>query len=321
MFTPYDYDAAPIGLTEAVGLPPPALRAREALRALRGDRSVPRTRFDLTSLGVLLPRLSVATWLGARRPDRLVPISNLVNRTPTPIAEGWSVKKRHVRDFRGGTLTYDSHNGTDFAVPVGTVVTAAAPGRVLRISGELDRGGLKVFVDHGEGLVTTYNHLARTLVRVGDRVGRGASLALSGYSGIDGIVGFPWSVPHVHFNVWIDGENHDPFAASGETSLWRDGDDPRPSPEVPEDLAAETSWEADLVDGAIAACADPELRESLAAEPTLALRAMNVVFFRNYYPARFSAFPRIYPSTHTRAPRLTLPFRPRDFVGIVFADA
>lgn len=88
MFTPYDYDAAPIGLTEAFGLHPPALRAREALRALRGDRSVPRTRFDLTSLGVLLPRLSVATWLGARRPDRLVPISNLVNRTPTPIAEG-----------------------------------------------------------------------------------------------------------------------------------------------------------------------------------------------------------------------------------------
>jgi hypothetical protein len=35
VFTPYDYDAAPIGLTEAFGLHPPALRAREALRALR----------------------------------------------------------------------------------------------------------------------------------------------------------------------------------------------------------------------------------------------------------------------------------------------
>jgi hypothetical protein len=52
-----------------------------------------------------------------------------------------------VRDFRGGTLTYDSHNGTDFAVPPGTIVVAAAPGRVLRASSEFNRGGLKVFVD------------------------------------------------------------------------------------------------------------------------------------------------------------------------------
>ncbi len=76
---------------------------------------------------------------------------NLFNRTPTPLEDGWSVRKTQVTDFRGGTLTYDSHNGTDFAVPVGTVVVAPAPGKVLRISSEFNRGGLKVFLDHGRG--------------------------------------------------------------------------------------------------------------------------------------------------------------------------
>jgi murein DD-endopeptidase len=152
------------------------------------------------------------TWLGRRRADRRVPIYNLFNRTPTPIADGWSVRKTQVRDFRGGTLTYDSHNGTDFAVPPGTIVVAAAPGRVLRVSSEFNRGGLKVFVDHGRGLVTTSNHLGRALVRDGDLVRRGQPIALSGASGIDMFLMFPWNVPHVHFNVWLNGEPVDPFA-------------------------------------------------------------------------------------------------------------
>ena len=57
---------------------------------------------------------------------------------------------------------------------------------------------------------------ARALVRPGDRVGRGETIAISGYSGLDGVVTFPWGTPHVHFNVWLDGLYVDPFAAPGE---------------------------------------------------------------------------------------------------------
>jgi murein DD-endopeptidase len=305
-----------LALHEVFGLSPLPLRAREAWTALRGDGSVPPSRFDATSLGIFQPWLSVRTWLGRRRPDRRVPIYNLFNRTPTPIEQGWSVRKTQVRDFRGGTLTYDSHNGTDFAVPVGTVVVAPAAGKVLRVSSEFNRGGLKVFLDHGRGLATTCNHLARALVSVGDVVSRGQPIALSGYSGIDGLLAFPWSVPHVHFNVWLDGEYVDPFAVPGEAPIWRHGNDPRPH-EGAEDQAFEpTRWDAYGVAQAIAACQDDPVRAQLAAEPDLDRRAMYLLFQRNYYPTRFSARPRVVAGAHAREPRLTLPLRAGDFVGI-----
>ena len=314
-----------ITILETFGLDPLRVRAREAWLAVRGDASVPPTRFGLSSLGIFHPSLSVKTWLGARRDDRRVPISCLFNRTPTPLEEGWSVRKTQVRDFRGGALTYDSHNGTDFAVPVGTAVVAAAPGKVLRISSEFNRGGLKIFIDHGRGLVTTSNHLARALVRVGDTVARGETIALSGYSGIDALVAFPWSVPHVHFNVWLDGDYVDPFAAEGETSLWTGGNEPRPADgttaSATDSSATDsfTAWDERSIAAAIEACRDPDTRAMLLGEPELDRRAMDLLFLRNYYPTRFGARPAVYERPHPREPWLTLPFRGEDFDGIAFA--
>jgi murein DD-endopeptidase MepM/ murein hydrolase activator NlpD len=284
---------ARLSVSETFGLAPLPVRAREAWLALRGDARVPATRFGLSSLGILHPALSLRTWFGARRADRRVPISSLFNHTQTPPEAGWSVRRTQVRDFRGGDLTYDSHNGTDFAVPVGTIVVAPAPGVVQRISSEFNRGGLKVFLDHGEGLVTTCNHLGRVLVGVGQVVARGEPIALSGYSGIDALVVFPWSVPHVHFNVWLDGAYVDPFAAAAETPLWLDGNDPRP--------------------------ATAATREHALA-PDLDPAAMDALFLHNYYPTRFASRPDFYQRAHPRHPRLTLPFRGADFVGIAFAD-
>ncbi|CAN5923064.1 hypothetical protein BH11MYX4_BH11MYX4_18240 [soil metagenome] len=249
-----------------------------------------------------------------------LPISCLFNRTPTPPQDGWSVRKTQVADYRGGTLTYDSHNGTDFAVPVGTVVVAAAPGKVLRISSEFNRGGLKIFIDHGRGLITTSNHPARALVRVGDVVARGEAIALSGYSGIDALVAFPWSVPHAHFNVWLDGEYVDPFAAPGETSLWTGDNDPRPAHATTHGEASEhTAWDSRAVLAAVEACSDTASRDALLGEPDLGRRAMDVLFLRNYYPTRFVARPPLERERHAREPRLALPFRAADFDGIAFA--
>jgi murein DD-endopeptidase MepM/ murein hydrolase activator NlpD len=231
------------------------------------------------------------------------------------------VRITNARDFMGTQLTYDSHNGTDFATPVGTRVVAAAPGIVRRISSELNRGGLKVFIDHGDNLVTSSNHLARALVDVGDRVARGQVIALSGYSGLDGVVTFPWGIPHVHFNVWIDGEPADPFAPPGEVPLWIHGNHPEPFRGSPDDAAGEeicpSRWDAAAIERAITACKSDRSRDEIRARDGEE-RAMTLLFHLNYYPTRFCERPLVYTRRIGRSPRLTLPFSPEDYDGVFF---
>lgn len=311
----------PLSITETFGLRPYGLRLRETLFMLKGNPYTPPSRFGLSSVKVLRPSLSISLFLGQRRHGRRIPVTNLYNHTPTPIEKGWSVRVTQVMDFRGKRNTYDSHNGTDFAVPPGTVVTAAAPGLVLRVSSEFHRGGLKVFIDHGHGLVTTSNHLGRALVRPGQRVARGEPVALSGYSGVDGFLAFPFSAPHVHYNVWLDGRSVDPFSAGEEPSIWRRPNAPVPFSGAPEDEGfVPTDWDHDAVQRAIAACRDPALRAELGAEPDPARRAMDALFYLNYFPTRFEGRHLLYPRPHPRRPLLDLPFRAEDFDGIMFLD-
>lgn len=309
-----------VGVLERFGLVPVAKAVREARLAVRGDPLTPKTRFDASSLRMLDPRLSLPIWLGRTRADRRVAILNLFNRTPTPADEGWSVRITQVRDFRGGRLTYDSHNGTDFCVPVGTIVVAAAPGRVLRVSSEFHRGGLKVFVDHGRGLVTSSNHLARALVREGAVVRRGQPIALAGASGLDLVTFFPWLCPHVHWNVFLDGVHVDPFAAPGEVSLFRGGE-PRPDDGRGRDAELEEAgWDPSGVERAIEACLDAPTRAEIAAIADPDRRAMAALFHTAYFPTRFRERPRLYREAHARRPWLDLPFRAEDFVGIALPE-
>lgn len=310
-------DTRPLSVAEVFGLSPLAVRAREALLALRGDPSTPPSRFDHTSLKIFRPRMALPLW--RRRParGRLVPIYNLFSHVRPPVEEGWSVRVTMARDFLGTQLTYDSHNGTDFAVPIGTVVVAAAPGTVLRVSNEFNRGGLKVFIDHGAGLVTTSNHLGRSFVSVGQRVRRGEPVALSAYSGLDGLTTFPFGAPHVHYNVWHNGDYVDPFALGETKPLWRNGNWPVPNDRL-DDEAPPTRWDHDAVARAVRACLHDGSRADIVTAPTPEARAMNALFHTLYYPTRFSERPRLYAEESPREGRLDLPFRPEDFDGICF---
>jgi murein DD-endopeptidase len=309
---------APLRVAEVFGLSPLRARLREAVLALRGDGRTPPSRFDHTSLRMFRPAMALPLWVGRKAHGRLIPIYNLFNRGERPRPEeGWSVRVTTARDFLGTQLTYDSHNGTDFAIPVGTTVAAAAAGVVRRVSSEFNRGGLKVFIDHGAGLVTTSNHLARAMVRPGDRVARGQTIALSGYSGIDGLTTFPFGAPHVHFNVWLDGEYVDPFAVEGETALWRNGNWPVATRDHGEEIPA-SDWDHAAVERAIGHAYEPALRESLKSIADPDERAVAVMFEQNYFPTRFRERTQLYAATHPRAPRLDLPFRADDFDGIWF---
>jgi murein DD-endopeptidase MepM/ murein hydrolase activator NlpD len=312
-------------VSEIFGIAPIRARLAEARLAIRGDRDTPKTRWDRTSLSQLWRLSGPRIWAGQRPYGRLVPISNLVNHTPTPVEQGWSTRITQVSDFRGDKLTYDSHNGTDFATPVGTQVTAAAPGVVRRISREFNRAGLKIFIDHGDGLGTTSNHLARALVEVGERVVRGQVIALSGYSGIDGFVTFPWGIPHVHWNVWLDGRHVDPFAAPGETPLWITGNEPRPflgnAAEAAREPLPPSDWDAYAIARGVASCRSPESVREIESHDDLGQRAFAYMFHTNYYPTRFGERPSPYASVHPRRPRLDLPFLAADYDGVAFPPA
>ena len=147
-------------------------------------------------------------------------------------------------DHACGRLSYDGHEGTDFALPhlaamrAGTTVRAAAPGTVravrdawpdisIRRPDAPDLGGQDcgngVLLDHGGGWTTQYCHLQRgsVAVRTGERVAAGDALGLVGLSGRT-------EFPHLHFSVLRDGAPVDPFDADASPAcdegraLWRD---------------------------------------------------------------------------------------------------
>ena len=141
--------------------------------------------------------------------------------------------------------------------------------------------------------------------------------SLSGASGIDMLFMFPWNAPHVHFNVWLNGEPVDPFAAEGETALWLNGNDPGPA--RPDDEVAEpTEWSLAGLDEAANACLDPKLARELQQRTPVELRAGDTLFALNYTPTRFAHRPSPYARGFPREPRLSLPFA--HFTGVAFPN-
>ncbi|WP_386082644.1 peptidoglycan DD-metalloendopeptidase family protein [Vreelandella sp. F11] len=88
------------------------------------------------------------------------------------------------------------HNGTDFAMPIGTPVTAPANGVVERVSNH-HAAGRYVVIRHDNGYRTRYLHLSRPLVTQGERVTMGERIALSGNTGRS-------TGPHLHYEVIVN---------------------------------------------------------------------------------------------------------------------
>ncbi len=94
------------------------------------------------------------------------------------------------------------HDGVDFSAPTGTLIQASASGKVVKAETEAGYG-THVDVDHGNGLVTRYAHASRLLVKEGDLVVRGQSLAEVGSTGRS-------TAPHLHFEVRLNGVPQNP---------------------------------------------------------------------------------------------------------------
>ena len=114
------------------------------------------------------------------------------------------------------TADRPAHNGIDIAAPKGTLIRAAATGRVLisrcdpdrngrlscDVDGFPDKGGCGWFVDilHAGKIVTRYCHMvSRPQVRAGQMVEAGDVIGEVGSSGNS-------SGPHLHYEVHTEGD-------------------------------------------------------------------------------------------------------------------
>ncbi len=94
------------------------------------------------------------------------------------------------------------HEGVDFSATTGTQILASASGKVIKSEQEAGYGNL-VDIDHGNGLVTRYAHASKLLVKEGDLVVRGQTLAEVGSTGRS-------TAPHLHFEIRFNGVPQNP---------------------------------------------------------------------------------------------------------------
>ena len=92
----------------------------------------------------------------------------------------------------------DPHYGLDIAAATGTPALAPAAGIVSFAAPDLYLTGGTVVIDHGHGLSSTFIHLSRVEVRVGERVAQGQRFGAIGMTGRA-------SGPHLHWGMnWFD---------------------------------------------------------------------------------------------------------------------
>jgi murein DD-endopeptidase MepM/ murein hydrolase activator NlpD len=122
----------------------------------------------------------------------------------TPRPDRWPARGFVTREFIEGSAARGirPHLGIDIAGPVDGPIVAAAAGTVAR-TGVDDYLGNFVEIQHGLGYLTVYGHCSRVAVNRGDRIAAGQVVAYVGQTG-------EATAPHLHFEVWEQGEAVDP---------------------------------------------------------------------------------------------------------------
>ena len=117
------------------------------------------------------------------------------------------------------------HFGTDFKAAEGDEVHAVNNGKVSIVyQGYLT--GNSLIIDHGCGLYSVYFHLSEIMVKTGDMVKKGQTVAKAGMSGRA-------SGPHLHFSLRLDNTYIDPvalFEISQQVDQELSGANPKISP-------------------------------------------------------------------------------------------
>lgn len=95
-----------------------------------------------------------------------------------------------------------NHKGIDIPAPSGSSIVAVADGKVV-ISTYSYSAGNYIMIDHGGGLTTVYMHCSQLLVKEGETVKQGQTIAKVGSTGYS-------TGPHLHFGVRSGGSYVNP---------------------------------------------------------------------------------------------------------------
>jgi murein DD-endopeptidase MepM/ murein hydrolase activator NlpD len=102
----------------------------------------------------------------------------------------WPTTSHHISQYY-----HYGHYAIDIDGSTGDPIYAAASGTVTFAGWKSNGGGYQVWIAHGSGLYTTYNHMSSVSVGRGQHVGRGQRVGRMGATGIA-------TGSHLHFEVW-----------------------------------------------------------------------------------------------------------------------
>lgn len=105
------------------------------------------------------------------------------------------------------------HSGVDINGRVGDPVVAADGGTVILSSYDPGGYGNYLVINHGGGRTTLYAHMSSVAVGVGTVVTQGQTIAYVGSTGLS-------TGPHLHFEIAVNGNRHDPLGYLGGYSIW-----------------------------------------------------------------------------------------------------
>ena len=107
----------------------------------------------------------------------------------------WPIAKKAPILCPYGLLSEGKRNdGLNIKLPKDTPILASYDGEVVYVGDNLKNYGLLILIKHADQLHTTYAHLNKSLVKIGQKVKKGQKIALSGMSGsVD--------TPQLHFEI------------------------------------------------------------------------------------------------------------------------
>ena len=126
----------------------------------------------------------------------------LVLREPVAdgyVGSGFGMRRHPILGFSR------MHTGVDWVTRIGAPIMAAGDGAVIRAERAVGYG-LRVEIQHADGVVTTYSHMSR----IGSNVTPGAEVHQGQVIGFLGSTGLSTG-PHLHYEVIFNGQFVDPM--------------------------------------------------------------------------------------------------------------